>query len=812
MASPLERPAEAVAVLEASVARDPADFRARLRLAEMLRGQGRLDEAEVAYRAVLEQAPGQFHALLGLGLNARRRGEFRAALAWFEQAAATKEGAGRPAPALQVADMLRELGRLDEAEAACRAVLDRHPGHAPALLSLGLTARRRQDYEGALAWFEQAAASGPEPGNVTARLQAADMLRELGRFDEAEAAYRAVLERAPGQFQALLGLGLTARRRGDDRAALPWFQEAAQSREPGSVGARLHEAEVLRELGRLDEAEAAYGFVLERMPAHGPALASAAVNARLRGDRATALARLQRAVAADPDHIGARLELATELRDLGQIEAALEAAQEMRRRHEQDHRPWLSLAQTWRRAGDHATAHRLLEEARAAHPEHPLVLAELAVEERWAGRPLAAEKLLGQVLGRDPDNLPALMGLAEIASLAGETERSLALLEHARARHPGHPHPVAAAAQVLADAGRPAESEALLLGFESTYGTHPIISLKRAALLQGAGSWDEARAITRTARDASPQHFGLWMQGFALERLLDPASARAALDAAPVGNPHEQGMVLHLRGALEDDQWRLDAAIGLYDQALALNPFDPGAHHDLTRAALLTADLDRARRHLRAFVNSRLAINLLQSRSTNMSQTHLGQLLDEYALNPAALAELATLRRSPPAERIAPLLDLVRREPDYTPAAINLLLALRECGALDRTPGTPGSAPTARIPRAIVQYLGCAHPAAGGDGACGDMARDEPGPRLPTLRRRQRPAVPGAASAGRHLARLSPGGRAGAEGGSVPARLSVRRGRDLCRYGRSLPRPDRAHRPARGLARLLAGGPRHPRE
>ena len=697
-----ERPAEAMALLEEAVARDPGDLRARLDLAELLRGQGRLDAAEAGYRAVLEQAPRQFHALLGLGLSARRRGEFRAALDWFEQAAAAGQDPGKRAATLQAADMLRELGRLDEADAACRAALERHPGHAPALLGLGLTARRRQDFGEALAWFEQAAAAGPDGGNVTARLQAADMLRELGRLDEAEAAYRAVLDRVPGHFQALLGLGLAARRRLDNRGALAWFREAAQSPEPGGVGARLHEAEVLRELGRFDEAGAAYRLVLERMPVHAPALVGAAVNARLRGDRAAALALLRRAVAADPDLIGAGLELATELRDRGEIDAALEAAEAMRRRHPDDYRPWLSLAQTRRRAGEREAAHRLLQEARMAHPEHPLVLAELAAEERWAGRPLAAEQLLREVLGRDPDSLPALMGLADIASLTGETEQTLALLEHACARHPGHPHPAAAAAQALADAGRAEEAEALLLAFEAAQGPHPIISLKRSALLQGAGSWDEARAIVRAALAASPQHFGLWMQGFALDRLLDPARALADLDEAPAGNTHEQGLVLHLRGVLEEDRWRLDAAIGLYERALALTPLDPGTHHDLTRAALLTADLDRARTHLRAFVDSRLSINLLQSRSNNISQTHLGQLLDEYALNQAALAELVALRRSPPAERIEPLLDLVRREPDYTPAAISLLVALRECGAFDRrAAAAPGSA---AIPRSIVQY------------------------------------------------------------------------------------------------------------
>jgi Glycosyltransferase sugar-binding region containing DXD motif len=99
----------------------------------------------------------------------------------------------------------------------------------------------------------------------------------------------------------------------------------------------------------------------------------------------------------------------------------------------------------------------------------------------------------------------------------------------------------------------------------------------------------------------------------------------------------------------------------------------------------------------------------LQGRSANISQTHLGQLLDEFTLDEQALAELRAVRGLAPGERVEPLLALVRRYPEYTPAAIGLLTALRQSGRLARRPSSPSPLPravarTASIPRSFAQY------------------------------------------------------------------------------------------------------------
>src|SRR5262249_30970391 len=79
---------------------------------------------------------------------------------------------------------------------------------------------------------------------VQARLPLADKLRELGRIDEAEAEYAALIARNPELVEAHVGAGRNAQLRGDETAALHHFEEALRlnPREPF----------VLRELALID--------------------------------------------------------------------------------------------------------------------------------------------------------------------------------------------------------------------------------------------------------------------------------------------------------------------------------------------------------------------------------------------------------------------------------------------------------------------------------------------------------------------------------------------------------------------------------
>jgi hypothetical protein len=190
------------------------------------------------------------------------------------------------------------------------------------------------------------------------------------------------------------------------------------------------------------------------------------------------------------------------------------------------------------------------------------------------------------------------------------------------------------------------------------------------------------------------------MQGFLIELPTGgPPAAAACLAAAPAVTAAERARLCQLRGQAAEAAWQLEAAVAQYEAALALAPEDAGLHLDMTRAQMLRFDAAAARTHLHRAARLQAGIARLERRSTNPSQTHYGQILDEYALEPEGLAALAAQRDRPAAERIEPLLALLRRLPDFTPAAVALLLALREAGQF--TPVPPGAGP---IPRRIAQF------------------------------------------------------------------------------------------------------------
>ena len=138
-------------------------------------------------------------------------------------------------------------------------------------------------------------------------------------------------------------------------------------------------------------------------------------------------------------------------------------------------------------------------------------------------------------------------------------------------------------------------------------------------------------------------------------------------------------------------------------------------------------DLARARKHLKRYAELTAGHVRARGGAPHPSQSHYGQILDELALDNAAVAHLHPAAARPPAERMTRALEFVADNPDSTAAALVAMIAAREiAGALgrraegaphDRARGAPhdraGGAPHAGdrlpnasspIPRRIVQF------------------------------------------------------------------------------------------------------------
>ncbi len=156
---------------------------------------------------------------------------------------------------LAAAVALHKAGRLEEAEAAYLALIARDPGNADARHMLGGIAYQRGDLTGALAHYDQAAAGGLGDLSDALQFNRGNVLKALGRRDEAIAAFRRTVAINQDNLHAWYNLGLLLQG-GDDAAAAEVAYRRALALDPRYRPARNNLAVLLHGQGRLDEAEA----------------------------------------------------------------------------------------------------------------------------------------------------------------------------------------------------------------------------------------------------------------------------------------------------------------------------------------------------------------------------------------------------------------------------------------------------------------------------------------------------------------------------------------------------------------------------
>ncbi|MBM3571186.1 MAG: tetratricopeptide repeat protein, partial [Alphaproteobacteria bacterium] len=138
---------------------------------------------------------------------------------------------------LQPGIAAHRAGRLGEAEAVYRRVIDQVPGHPGALNNLGMIFRARGDSAAAEAAFR--AALVQQPHFAEAHYNRGNALANLTRIDEAIEAYRAALRYRPNYADAWFNLGNRLGEQGDAAAAKVAYL-ATLALKPDHVMAHIH--------------------------------------------------------------------------------------------------------------------------------------------------------------------------------------------------------------------------------------------------------------------------------------------------------------------------------------------------------------------------------------------------------------------------------------------------------------------------------------------------------------------------------------------------------------------------------------------
>jgi tetratricopeptide (TPR) repeat protein len=198
---------------------------------------------------------------------------------------------------LNLGDLLRLRGRLDEAAIQYRQVLDIEPNNVETINNLGNILAMKGQNEAALAEYHKALAV--QPGFADTHVNLGNLLMH-NNLEEAITEYRKALELAPDKVEILNNLGKALGMKGEDEAAIAQYQKALEI-QPGYANARFNLGNRLLKMGRLDEAATQYRKVLEIQPDDATARNMLGKTLLLKGDFDGAMSCFEKTTPMSPD-------------------------------------------------------------------------------------------------------------------------------------------------------------------------------------------------------------------------------------------------------------------------------------------------------------------------------------------------------------------------------------------------------------------------------------------------------------------------------------------------------------------------------
>lgn len=333
----------------------------------------------------------------------------------------------------------------------------------------------------------------------------ARLYHAYGLAGPAEAAYRNAHALAPEDFRWAYYLAYLLQREGRFEEAVEAYARAHSIQETPAV--LVHLAEVLLELGRLDDAETVLRRVLSGAPDSPSARALLGQIALSRGEHALAVQYLESALAAVPQATRLHYPLALAYRGLEEMEKAQE---HLARRGDVGVRPPDPLVdeleeletgervhvlrgRTAFRFGDYQAAAREFRQAVAAEPESVPARVNLGSALGQLGDRIGAIHQFRQVLELAEDNLAAHYNLGILLGLEGEAEAAVEHLARAADLQAGDGEVQRELAKALARAGRAEEALAAYTRASGLLPYDPDTRLGEVQLLVDLGRLEEAR-------------------------------------------------------------------------------------------------------------------------------------------------------------------------------------------------------------------------------------------------------------------------------------------------------------------------------
>lgn len=311
----------ALAALQRAVRSNPDDVALRLRLAEALLAENRLEEAETRFREVHAMHPDNPRAHLGLGQIAARRGRWQDGVASLQRA--TPSPYARKAAHVALAEVYRGLNDATAAETQRRLASELpedSPWPDPLVndvdeLRVSVMARidraerlmRQEQLDAAIDLLQNVIRDRPEVDE--AHLKLAQAYIRQGSIDAAEGSLRQALRLRADSPDAHFLLGMVSQLRRLPRDAEAELRRTIELR-PGHALAHYNLGQILRQQTKHAEAREAFRAAIRHRPNLVEAHVALAESLIEQGENAEARERLNDALRLAPEHKAAQNLLA----------------------------------------------------------------------------------------------------------------------------------------------------------------------------------------------------------------------------------------------------------------------------------------------------------------------------------------------------------------------------------------------------------------------------------------------------------------------------------------------------------------------
>jgi predicted O-linked N-acetylglucosamine transferase (SPINDLY family) len=284
----------------AILASEPGNLAARYHQGLVRLQRGDLDGGTVILRQLLKRAPEHVEAHFNLGRALLERGKEEKALTHFKRTVALAPNVAEAYFYLGLT--LVRLHRQAESLAAFEKAIELRPDLAEAHLNLGNVLNELGRFEPAIAYFERALALKPKFAEAFNGL--GNCLRSLARLREADTCFRKAIALKPEYAEPHQGLGMALNDLGRYDEACSHFKQAIVLR-PDFVFAFTGWGHALHEMGQINAARACWEKAIELEPKDAAAHAGLGNEFSAANEHTKALASFKRALRLDDKNVTA---------------------------------------------------------------------------------------------------------------------------------------------------------------------------------------------------------------------------------------------------------------------------------------------------------------------------------------------------------------------------------------------------------------------------------------------------------------------------------------------------------------------------